>query len=158
MKIFYFFIFFVFINSFFYPREKAFLIYNKDFHDIFPDYKRSSYAFEKMMYRKFFEIQKIEISDYLSLKMELDRIIIKNKSGIFVLDDFLSPMLLKDEGTIGNKKFKMITYNIPNDYKFGTVGKPWPNVEVKITPDGEILTRSDCVMQGYYKNKAETEK
>ncbi|HOP49703.1 MAG TPA: long-chain fatty acid--CoA ligase [Ignavibacteriales bacterium] len=52
----------------------------------------------------------------------------------------------------------VIAANRENDYKFGTVGKPWPNVEVKIAPDGEILTRSDCVMQGYYKNKAETEK
>ncbi|HOJ38218.1 MAG TPA: long-chain fatty acid--CoA ligase [Ignavibacteriales bacterium] len=50
----------------------------------------------------------------------------------------------------------VIACNREDDYKFGTVGKIWPGVEVKIAPDGEILTKSDCVMQGYYKNPKET--
>jgi long-chain acyl-CoA synthetase len=36
----------------------------------------------------------------------------------------------------------------------GAVGPLIDNMEVKIAPDGEILTRSSCVMQGYY-NKPE---
>ncbi len=36
--------------------------------------------------------------------------------------------------------------------KFGTVGQPFPAVELKIHPDtGEILMRSEWVMEGYYK-------
>lgn len=42
------------------------------------------------------------------------------------------------------------------NYKFGTVGKPLPNVTVKIAADGEILTKSDCVMMGYYKDEEKT--
>lgn len=51
----------------------------------------------------------------------------------------------------------VIAANRVDDYKFGTVGKPFPGVEVKIAPDGEILTKGPNIMQGYYKNPKETE-
>ncbi|MFZ6033024.1 MAG: AMP-dependent synthetase/ligase [Melioribacter sp.] len=51
----------------------------------------------------------------------------------------------------------VIAANRLNDYKFGTVGKPMPGVEVKIAKDGEILAHGPNIMQGYYKNKKETE-
>lgn len=41
-------------------------------------------------------------------------------------------------------------------FKIGTVGKPLKGVEVKIAPDGEILTKSDSVMMGYYNDPEKT--
>jgi len=51
----------------------------------------------------------------------------------------------------------VIAANRVNDYKFGTVGKPLPGVEIKIAKDGEILAYGPNIMQGYYKNRKESE-
>ena len=42
------------------------------------------------------------------------------------------------------------TVNRKDDFKFGTVGKPLPGVEIRIAEDGEILIRSNTVFAGYY--------
>jgi len=51
----------------------------------------------------------------------------------------------------------VIAANRLNDFKFGTVGKPLPGVEIKIAKDGEILAYGPNIMQGYYKNRKETD-
>jgi long-chain acyl-CoA synthetase len=50
----------------------------------------------------------------------------------------------------------VISFNSKEAYKLETVGRPLPGVEVKIAPDGEILTRGPLVMKGYWKNPAAT--
>jgi long-chain acyl-CoA synthetase len=48
------------------------------------------------------------------------------------------------------------TSNTPAEHKFGTVGKPFRGVEIKLADDKEILVKGACVMQGYYGNEAAT--
>ncbi|HLS30513.1 MAG TPA: long-chain fatty acid--CoA ligase [Flavobacteriaceae bacterium] len=44
----------------------------------------------------------------------------------------------------------------PELFKLGTVGKPIPHVEVKISEDGEILVKGPNVMKGYFKDDKQT--
>ena len=48
------------------------------------------------------------------------------------------------------------TIATPDAFKFGTIGKPFPGVEIKIAEDGEILVKGPNVFQGYYKNEEAT--
>ena len=48
------------------------------------------------------------------------------------------------------------TIATPDDFKFGTIGKPFPGVEVQIADDGEILVKGPNVFKGYYKNDEAT--
>lgn len=45
-----------------------------------------------------------------------------------------------------------VTINTPLEYEFGTVGKPFGDVKIKLAEDGEILVKSKKVMKEYYKN------
>jgi long-chain acyl-CoA synthetase len=50
----------------------------------------------------------------------------------------------------------VITATSPGDYQSGTVGRPLPDVEIRLSGDGEILTRGPHVMRGYWRNDAAT--
>ena len=49
------------------------------------------------------------------------------------------------------------TLNRPEDFKFGSVGKPFHGVEVKIAEDGEVLLSGPNIFRGYYKNEEATD-
>ncbi|MEI7748448.1 MAG: long-chain fatty acid--CoA ligase [Chlorobiaceae bacterium] len=46
--------------------------------------------------------------------------------------------------------------NRPEKIKYGTVGRPVNNVEVKIAPDGEILLKGPNIMKGYWNDEEST--
>tara|TARA_Y100001970_G_scaffold59721_1_gene76076 strand:+ start:22262 stop:24067 length:1806 start_codon:yes stop_codon:yes gene_type:complete len=51
----------------------------------------------------------------------------------------------------------VLTSNTPGTIKFGYVGKPLENVEIKLADDGEILAKGSNIMMGYYNNKEATD-
>jgi long-chain acyl-CoA synthetase len=67
------------------------------------------------------------------------------------------------EGYGSTETSAVISANAPDDFKFGTVGKPMPGTDVKIgdsegdTEGGEILVRGPHVFQGYHNLEEETE-
>jgi long-chain acyl-CoA synthetase len=44
------------------------------------------------------------------------------------------------------------TFQSLDDYKFGTVGKPFPGVELRIADDGEVLIKGANIFAGYHNN------
>lgn len=50
----------------------------------------------------------------------------------------------------------LLTINMPDAYKFGTVGKVVDNVEIKIAPDGEVIARGANIMKGYWNKPEDT--
>jgi long-chain acyl-CoA synthetase len=49
-----------------------------------------------------------------------------------------------------------LTFNREDDFKFGSVGRAQPGVELKIAPDGEILARGPNIAKGYFKKPEAT--
>ncbi|MSQ83149.1 MAG: long-chain fatty acid--CoA ligase, partial [Myxococcales bacterium] len=50
-----------------------------------------------------------------------------------------------------------LTLNRPDAYRFDSVGKPLPSVDLKLAADGEILARGPSIFGGYHKDPAATE-
>jgi long-chain acyl-CoA synthetase len=76
--------------------------------------------------------------------------------GVEVLEFFRSLNMLVIEGYGLTETASSLSVNDPEDYRFGTVGRPVDGTEVRIAEDGEILVRSDSVFSGYYKEPEAT--
>jgi long-chain acyl-CoA synthetase len=73
-----------------------------------------------------------------------------------ILRFFDSAGVLVVEGWGMTETSTAATVATPEDFKIGTIGKPFPGCEVKIAEDGEILVKGANVFQGYHKNPEAT--
>lgn len=73
-----------------------------------------------------------------------------------ILEFFHAMEILILEGYGLTETTPALTINRPDDFKFGTVGKPIPGCQITIAPDGEIYAKGPNVTQGYYKRPKET--
>lgn len=73
-----------------------------------------------------------------------------------IAEFFYAMGILVIEGYGLTETSPVIAVNRLEDFRFGSVGKIVPGVEVKIAGDGEIWARGPNVMKGYFKKEAET--
>ncbi len=73
-----------------------------------------------------------------------------------ILEFFDAAGVLVLEGWGMTETSTAATIATPEDFKFGTIGKPFPGCEIRIADDGEILVKGPNVFQGYYKNEDAT--
>ncbi len=83
------------------------------------------------------------LSGGAGLKVEIKELL--HKHGVLVI-----------EGYGLTETSPTLTLNRPNAYRFDTVGKPLPSVELKLDTDGEILARGESVFSGYFKDPEAT--
>jgi long-chain acyl-CoA synthetase len=73
-----------------------------------------------------------------------------------ILEFFWACGVLVLEGYGMTETSTAATLNRIDDFKFGSVGKPFHGVELKIADDGEVLVKGPNIFRGYYKNEAAT--
>ena len=76
--------------------------------------------------------------------------------GVDVLEFFNGLGMLVVEGYGLTETSSSTTVNEPDDFKFGTVGRPVPGSDLRLADDGEILVRGDTIFAGYYKDPEAT--
>ncbi len=67
-----------------------------------------------------------------------------------VKDLFAASDILVQEGYGLTECSPTLTLNRPDDYRFDSVGKPLPSVDLRLAPDGEIQARGPNVFAGYH--------
>ena len=73
----------------------------------------------------------------------------------FYVDEFEKYGIQVLEGYGMSECSPVISSNMPQDHKKGSIGRPLANVKLRFE-DGEILVQGSSVMKGYYKMPAET--
>ena len=69
-----------------------------------------------------------------------------------ILEFFYASGVLVLEGWGMTETSTAATCNTQDAFRFGSVGKPFPGVDIKIADDGEILAKGPNIFRGYYKN------
>jgi long-chain acyl-CoA synthetase len=57
----------------------------------------------------------------------------------------------------GGSEQGLVTIHLDGEIKYETCGPPMPGVEVRLSPEGEILVKGDNIFSGYYKNLEATQ-
>jgi len=97
-------------------KETYFVVYNKDFFNIFPE-KQQIYNTVKSKVSGY-NLYEVKLKNYSALTSEFENLLNLIPNGVIFVDDFIAPLLLKNEKIFSQKKFKLVSYNLPENYSF----------------------------------------
>ena len=109
--------------------------------------KINSMAIRKMLFSKVHK----QFGGHIRLMVSGGAKIDKN-----ILEDFRTMGFRAIQGYGMTETAPIITFNVPGRERSDSAGEVIPDVEVKITDDGEILVKGKNVMKGYYNNEQAT--
>ncbi len=74
-----------------------------------------------------------------------------------VVRDFMGFGLMLLEGYGLTETSPVVSFNVPEAFSVGSVGRPLPGVSVRISPSGEVQTRGDNVASSYWLDRTRRE-
>ena len=105
-----------------------------------------------------------KLADILIFHSLRDRIGLKHTRAPYTGGSLISPGTFRFFWAIGVKlreiyggsEAGLCSAHRPDNIKFETIGQPLPGMKVKLTQEGEMLWKGDCIFQGYYKDPEKT--
>lgn len=94
-------------------KKEAYFFINRDYYYVYEDEYRILKLIQKKLEREFYKVDIIYYRSISSINYEIDKVINNNNNILLVLNDYISPFLIKNENIPGNR-IKAITYNVPN--------------------------------------------
>lgn len=94
-------------------KKEAFLCYNPDYYFVYNEEYKIYKSVKKKLYRNFYQVKEVNVESFNTLPDTFKKVLDNKKSGFFYINDFLTPLLLKDELLSTNGNFKLLTYNLP---------------------------------------------
>lgn len=115
---------------------------------------------EKIPQKKLSLLLSIPVVNSLIRKKLKQKLGLRNSKYFFSGAAPLSSSLIEWYETIGISIFQVYGMtedcilshaNLKGRNKIGTVGQPWPTVKIKLSEDGEIQIKNNCLFKGYYR-------
>jgi hypothetical protein len=112
--------------------EKCFILSNKEISSIYPEEISIYQLSTKKFARSGYQVKHVDVKNPGSFLELFSKVAEKEPGGIFVANSIFSPLLIKDDAYIKFKKFKIVTWGIFSDYKFGLSS---PVFNITVDPD-----------------------
>ncbi|HEV8514844.1 MAG TPA: AMP-binding protein [Cyclobacteriaceae bacterium] len=115
--------------------------------------------FEKFPEKKLDTLLKVPVVNFLikrvlTKKLGLSRALISASAAAPIpksLLEWYEKLGISIREIYGMTENSALSHANQEEVRYGTVGKPLPTVEIKFSPDDEIMTRHKAAMMGYYK-------